>query len=658
MNSIGKKIIVSMISLVAASLIILGVVFVVLSRSSTEQLVEQTMDETVKIASDRVRWEVKSFVNISSEMGRNNVIYNLSAPDEAKKEVLAETAEEYGFERGNFIDADGNGVDGNTYADREYFKKALEGKTNVSEPLVSNVTGKLTIIISAPVWKNGEAGGTSVGCVYFVPNEEFLNDIIKDVTVSPNSKAYIIDAEGNTIASVNVDDVKNGLNVQKLAAEGDESYKELAEVHQAMENGEEGYREFTQNGVKTVAAISPIENSNGWSMAIIAPKSDFMNSINRTANIGIILMIVMAVIAAAIAVVLGKSIGGRIKACASRLDSLAEGDLSSPVPEVNINDETGMLAKAASNVVNDLNAMIGDIEYILGEMAAGNFNVGSRCGEELYNGDYHSIYASLSNINIRLSDAMSRINISADQVSTGSDQVSGGAQSLAQGAAEQASSIEQLAATIETISSRVQHNTQNCEDGKRLVDQTVECINSANDDMRRLISAMSDISDSANEIGKIIKAIEDIAFQTNILALNAAVEAARAGSAGKGFAVVADEVRNLASKSAAAAKNTTVLIEKAVAAVSNGTAITEQTAASVTQVEDYSGQVKDIVDRIANASHEQAEMISQVTIGIEQISGVVQTNSATSEESAAASEELSGQANSLKDLLGTFKFKK
>jgi len=246
---------------------------------------------------------------------------------------------------------------------------------------------------------------------------------------------------------------------------------------------------------------------------------------------------------------------------------------------------------------------------------------------------------------------------SSEQVSSGSEQVSNGAQALAQGATEQASSIEELSATITEIASNVKLNATSAADASIKVNHVSSELDVSNQNMQDMIAAMSKISDSSSQIGKIIKAIEDIAFQTNILALNAAVEAARAGAAGKGFAVVADEVRNLASKSAEAANNTTALIENSIKEVENGTKIADQTATALKKVVLEATAVSNTVTLISQASNEQANSINQITLGVDQISSVVQTNSATAEESAAASEELSGQAQILKSLVGKFKLK-
>ena len=228
---------------------------------------------------------------------------------------------------------------------------------------------------------------------------------------------------------------------------------------------------------------------------------------------------------------------------------------------------------------------------------------------------------------------------------------------MSQGATEQASSIQELAASITEISNQVNQNAENAENASKKATNVGDQIISSNEHMQEMTSAMKEISEKSSQIGKIIKTIEDIAFQTNILALNAAVEAARAGEAGKGFAVVADEVRSLASKSAEASKDTSLLIEGSIQAVNKGTEIADITASQLLEVVSGAKDIVTTIDNIANASKQQANSVRQVTVGVDQISSVVQTNSATAEESAAASEELSGQAQILKELVNRFRLK-
>lgn len=336
--------------------------------------------------------------------------------------------------------------------------------------------------------------------------------------------------------------------------------------------------------------------------------------------------------------------------------NIANGKLDEEI-QYQSKDELGTLAvnfNATVARLRDYVNYIDEVSKVLNQVADGDLVFQLTYD---YAGEFAKIKTALVNISDSLNNTMSQISQSSDQVASGSEQVSSGAQALSQGATEQASSIEELAATVNEISSQVKQNADNAQNASQRVNQVGNEAAESNRRMQDMLSAMADISNRSSEIGKIIKTIEDIAFQTNILALNAAVEAARAGEAGKGFAVVADEVRNLASKSAEASKNTAVLIESSLKAVENGTKIADDTAMSLNEVVTGVQDVTGTINEISNASEVQAKSISQVTQGIDQISSVIQTNSATAEESAAASEELSGQAQILKNLVSQFRLK-
>ncbi len=255
----------------------------------------------------------------------------------------------------------------------------------------------------------------------------------------------------------------------------------------------------------------------------------------------------------------------------------------------------------------------------------------------------------------KLEILLGEINRASDALSTGANQVAGGAQSLAQGATQQASSVQELSASVADISSQVKQNAASSDKASKMSNVASQAIDSSNQQMQQLLHSMGDIDAKSKEISKIIKTIEDIAFQTNILALNAAVEAARAGAAGKGFAVVADEVRSLAGKSADAAKSTTALIEASIAAINEGVRLAQLTAEDLMGAVESANETTKVLGEISAATNEQAQSIAQVTVGLDQISSVVQLNSATSEQSAAASQELSGQAMALKQLIMKFK---
>ena len=368
-------------------------------------------------------------------------------------------------------------------------------------------------------------------------------------------------------------------------------------------------------------------------------------------SVAIVLCIIAIVFAVIMALTLIRSVVGPVQELEEAMRRMESGELKIDV-KYQATDEMGRLSDSLRAVLQFLQDVISDVDYML--TGLGDFTIVSKMGDK-YRGEYKSLLIFMNKLRENLKNTMSQINQSADQVASGADQVSSGAQALSQGATEQASSVEELAATINEISSNIGNNAENAHSASTQSDQVRDQAGESSRRMQEMLSAMSDISNTSGEIGKIVKSIEDIAFQTNILALNAAVEAARAGAAGKGFAVVADEVRNLAGKSADASKNTSTLIENTLQAVERGTRIANETAEALGQVVSGVAEVASTIEHISSASKEQADAVKQVTLGIDQISSVVQTNSATAEQSAAASEELSGQAQILKNLVSQFK---
>ncbi len=340
----------------------------------------------------------------------------------------------------------------------------------------------------------------------------------------------------------------------------------------------------------------------------------------------------------------------------NKMMELSEGNLNGSFDLAEDNTEIGITASSINRLQKFQKEIIEDIDYLLGEMAKGNFNTNTRC-EENYKGDYKNIVLSLRKITGTLSDALSDIREASDQVDAGAGHVSSAAQALSQGATEQESSIETLSATIASITNDLHSMTEQTQTATELVEQAELNLNSSMDEMQLMVKAMHNIEASSLEIEHIVKTIDDIAFQTNILALNAAVEAARAGEAGKGFAVVADEVRNLAQKSAEAAKSTTSLIAESSRAVKEGMDVAQKTEATVANVVDSAKEVAQIVINIRDASNTESDAATRIVQNIDQISSVVHSNSATAEESAAASEELSGQADMLKMLIGKFQLR-
>lgn len=364
---------------------------------------------------------------------------------------------------------------------------------------------------------------------------------------------------------------------------------------------------------------------------------------------------VVAIILSAIMVaVTTKAVLKPIQEIDHAIDKMRSGDFSAEITYTS-RDELGRMAENMRAMLISLREIVHDQMEMMMGMAEGNFAVKSK-DESIYIGEFKILYDAIQEIKKRLGETFVQVQQVARRVTAGSDQVSAGAQHLAQGAMQQASSIEQLAATITEITQQIKDTAEFSEGSREDTLRIQKEAAKSNEDMQELLKAMGDISENSAQISKIVKTIEDIAFQTNILSLNAAVEAARAGVAGKGFAVVADEVRNLASKSADASKSTAALIENSLSAVQRGREITDKTAESLTHVIADINKVAESITHIAQEAMTQANSVGQISIGVDQISGVVQTTSATSQEGAASSEELSSQAQVLKHLMSQFRW--
>jgi methyl-accepting chemotaxis protein len=346
----------------------------------------------------------------------------------------------------------------------------------------------------------------------------------------------------------------------------------------------------------------------------------------------------------------------KIERLAEKIENGELGINSASSSEINVRskDEVGRLAAALEDAYNRLQGYIGEIVTQMERLSNGD--ISSECSYEFY-GDFVLIGNSINGIVQRMNGALGEIRSSTVQVANGSKQIADGSQALAQGATEQAAAIEQLSSSVSEISLKTKDNAEMAGSAATLAVTIKSNAEKGSRQMDELMGAVKDINQASQNISKVMKVIDDIAFQTNILALNAAVEAARAGQHGKGFAVVAEEVRSLASKSAEAAKDTSDMIQSSIEKAELGSRIAGETAASLSEIVSGINESDRIIAEIAKSSEEQAQGIGEINRGIDQVAQVVQQNSATAEQSAAASEEMSGQSRLLEDLIEQFKLK-
>ena len=652
MKSIRTKITLCLIVTVVTALVAAGISGIIPNYRSTITTVDHMMSETAVLAAERVEQELTAYRNVAMDTG---CIPQLSDPEispEEKKSIIDERCSMHNFQRGNIIGTDGISIfDGKDYSDREYVQQAMQGNIYVSEPLISKITGELSIMVAAPLYADGTHGGTIAGVVYFVPPETFLNNIVSSIQIGENSRAYMINKSGDTIADITLDTI----TVQNIEAESgsDSSLKDLASLHAAMRRGENGFGSYDSSAGKMFMAYAPVNGTDGWSIAVTAPQLNYLSTTYKGMAINILVMIGSVLISIVVALLLAGSISKPMKACAKRMQLLVEGDLETPMPKINSKDETGMLARSTTSLVEGLGTVINDISYLLTQLANQNLDVHTS-REEVYVGSFRNILFSMRHMKVELSHIIRQVNASSNQVASASSQLSSSAQTLSQGTVEQASAVEELASQVTEISSQAKHTAAGAVEVRSQPHRAGEVVSPCKQRLQKRMDAMNNIQTCSNEIEKILKTIEDIAFQTNILALNAAVEAARAGTAGKGFAVVAEEVRNLAGKSAQASKNTSALIERSSLAVHEGSGIAKETADILSGVVNSIQSVVNSIDNIATVSNEQAEAVWQVSEGINQISIVVQNNSATAQEGASASEQLSAEAAGLKQLVEQF----
>lgn len=539
-------------------------------------------------------------------------------------------------------------IDGGTYIsgddyfleEKEYwFKDGETRKTIISEPYTDIITGNMVVAVTAPVY---DPSGKIVGITGLDINITALNAMSQQHVIGENGFAILI-TRGQAVLS-HQDSAMIMKSVGEIGLD--------AEIQNNIVSQETAIKEYDDRGNAAVGCYMPIGDT-GWGILSSQPASELTAKVNSiTAKILTINILSLILMIGALVILSGR-ITNPLKKLTQVTNELVKGNYDVDI-HTDSQDEVGELARGMAVLVTKLRTYILYIDEIsnsLDSFAQGNLDIDL---EQDYSGEFYRLKESLEKTVFAFSDVIGDITSISSQLASGSMEIANGAQQLANGSSEQSSSIQNLAINMNDISENINLSAEHSTVLNSQIAAVGHAVSNSNEQMEQMMNAMSRISSESLEIGKIIKTIEDIAFQTNILALNAAVEAARAGSAGKGFAVVADEVRNLATKSSEAAKNTTALIENSIRAVKDGTDIASETQEALTEVITSVDESTAMVQSISTAALEEAEQIAHIRSSVDEISAVVHSNSAAAEESSAASEQLSSLASTLEMIAKKF----
>lgn len=559
-----------------------------------------------------------------------------------QKRLLEEEAQASGFNYITIADSKGNNDKGDQIGDLEFFKQAVNGVAYISSPFVKGDTD-LVFYIGAPI---GSTGKVLYG---LLPYKAFSDELTK-IKIGESGYAFVVDKAGKTVIHPDAGNVSNPKDYFEMAKQ-DSSYEPTAKIFKAMMEGKTDTGFSYYNGVRRLVGYTPLSGPEGWSVAVTTPLTQIEGNVRFTLLLSVITGLILLAVSILIIRVFAQRITKPILEATQRIERLAHGDLQDDVELTKGKDESARLILALHNTIRELRSYIMDISHVLNAVANNDLTVTSSVE---YMGDFVPIQTALKKILSSLNITLKNIACSAEQVGASSAQVALGGQNLAANSTEQAATTESLVSSLETVSSHIKDNAQYSLTIKDVTESAILETRQGDEEMKKLQESMASIDSSSKKIQEIIHIIDDIAFQTNILALNAAIEAARAGEAGKGFSVVADEVRELAGKSADAAKQTTDLIHSTMESVAQGKRNTESTALVFEKIVEQTNTIDTLVSKVSQSLKRQADSVAQLEDGMQKISMVTQSNSATAEESAATSEELLSQMQMLKELIMQF----
>lgn len=616
---------------------IIGTEACLYSYSSTISLVEKNSRSSAKTTARDIEALLQNYKNIAKASGSDMTLIG-NIPNEVRMKKVEQLAKQYGFTSGNLLDKKGVSIkDGTDFSDRDYVKAALNGKTNISDVTLSKYTNTYGISIAAPFISSGRI----IGVVYYRADVDFMNDIVKHISVGQGSYAYILDENNNVIAHKNEKYIMN------------DKYKEM--IPKDIKNcisSQNGSMTCSYGGDKYICGYSKIDKTANWRVVIASPESAYNSDILRFVKKLVISDIIALIAAIIVALIIARVISRPIVRVKNLLSALAQGDLSVQLNDTKNKDELGILQNSAVSLNRMLSDMLTQSGDVLSKMAA--YDLTSEDMRE-YPGKFNELAASINSIKAILSNMILNIQNSSVNVDGGSKQLAEAASMLSEGTMAQASSLQKLVTDVENVAQNINANSDKTIFVNESLGNLDSEIKDGNQKMQELSNVVRTVEEMSEDIKKIVNTIDGIAFQTNILALNASVEAARAGESGRGFAVVAQEIGTLATKSSDASKKTAELIEKCIKGIESAKEYADITSDSLAKIVSDSNNIANAFDEMSKANEIQAKNANDIRNEIENISQVVQSNTATAQQTAASTEVLSEQAAALKDMTGRFK---
>ncbi len=599
----------------------------------------KTVEANIHMLADRMMTIAKdprmNTVTIAGPEETEEPIPDAAATAENRGALLTEVAEIYEFHTVALYDLDGRliqGIAGAPGSLNSGFFALLKETDNLTTDSSTIYQGKLGVTMGMPVKWNGETALYVVGVYKY----DTLNDVISSINLGRTGMAYMVNRQGVVTSHPDQSLVLGGSSLVQLSG-GD------GEAAERVTTGETGATEFSIDGEKMLVAFSPIRGTQ-WSLVIQIPKADYNHFINGAMLVSILATLVVLAVSMLLVLRLAHSISRPVKRVTDRMVALSNGDLHTEVLALDTGDELEVMTKTLDATLESVNRYISDIQQVLTRVADGDLRTEPQVD---YMGDFALIRGSLYTITQSMNETLLGFRAAADRLTAMAEQLSGQSVRLHQASLDQNQSTEELVHEVAHVKERLTDVTQSSDRTRSQTGEITRRIQSANEQMAALSSAMDDISANAQQITKIAKDIEDIAFQTNILSLNASVEAARAGAAGKGFAVVANEVKRLATKSAEAAQSATEMVNNTKAIIQTGVELTADTAGSLRAIFDVSAQINTISDQLAAAVQGQEAALSVMEERIAVISDIADRNLQNAGETEQSSGSLAREAEAL-----------